>query len=163
LLGFRDGALSFAQYRHTLVEVLPQPDRPMQPFEFLIPKRPVSLQTKNRKNLQAWKEFVHAEASKMWDPGSPPVSSPPLRFTIVYLCDAAPADIDNIIKPIQDALVGLVFDDDFLISDVDSHRRFLTEPVDLTSLPPILQGGVMRGEECVYVRVSEAQDLGRYL
>lgn len=135
----------------------------MEPFEFLIQKRPVSLQTKNRRNLQAWNEFVHAEASKKWLPGSAPLASPPLRFTIVYLCDEAPADIDNIIKPIQDALVGLVFEDDFLISDVDSHRRFLTDPVDFASLPPILQAGVADGDECVYVRVSEAHELGRYL
>lgn len=135
----------------------------MQPIEFLIPKRPVSLQTKNRKNLQAWKSFVHGEAEKVWKTGTPPVSSPPLRFSIVYLCDSSPADIDNIIKPIQDALVGLVFEDDFLVSDVDSHRRFLAEPIDVTSLSPLLQTGVATGSECVYVRVSDAQDLGTYI
>lgn len=135
----------------------------MQTFEFLIHKRPVSLQTKNRVNLQAWKIFVRGEASKLWTSGSPPVSSPALRFTIVYLCDDSPADIDNIIKPIQDALVGLVFEDDFLVSDVDSHRRFLQEPIDVTNLPPLLQRGVAEGNECVYVRVSDAQDLRGYL
>jgi Holliday junction resolvase RusA-like endonuclease len=135
----------------------------MQQFEFLIPKRPVSLQTKNRKNLQAWKSYVRGEAAKVWAATSSPVSAPSLRFTIVYLCDTAPADIDNIIKPIQDALVGLVFDDDFLVSDVDSHRRFLTEPIDLTSLPPLLQAGAAKGGECVYVRIGDAQELRTYL
>jgi crossover junction endodeoxyribonuclease RusA len=71
---------------------------------------------------------VRNEATKAWVADCPPVSSPALRCTIVYLCDSSPADIDNIIKPIQDALVGLVIGDDFLISDVDSHRRFLTDP-----------------------------------
>lgn len=135
----------------------------MQTFEFLISKRPVSLQTKNRQNLQAWKSFVRGEASKLWIKGTPPVSESALRFTIVYLCDESPADIDNIIKPIQDALVGLVFVDDFLVSDVDSHRRFLDEPIDVTNLPPLLQSGVAAGNECVYVRVSDAQDLRNYL
>ena len=135
----------------------------MQTFEFLISKRPVSLQTKNRQNLQAWKSFVRGEAEKLWINGTPPVSLPALRFTIVYLCDESPADIDNIIKPIQDALVGLVFEDDFLVSDVDSHRRFLGEPIDVTNLPPLLQSGVVAGNECVYVRVSDAQDLRSYL
>lgn len=91
------------------------------------------------------------------------MSSPALRFTIVYLCDESPADIDNIIKPIQDALVGLVFEDDFLVSDVDSHRRSLQEPIDVTNLPRLLQNGVSGGSECVYVRVSDAQDLRVYL
>ncbi|MCG9884401.1 MAG: RusA family crossover junction endodeoxyribonuclease [Cyanobacteria bacterium] len=135
----------------------------MQPFEFLIPRRPVSLQARSRANLQAWKNFVREEAKKVWDVNLPPVSFPPLRFSIVYLCDSSPADIDNIIKPIQDALVGLVFEDDFLISDVDSHRRFLAEPIDITNLPPLLQVAIEMGRECVYVRVSDAEDLGSYL
>ncbi len=135
----------------------------MKPFEFLIPKRPVSLQTKSRKNLQAWKEFVGRQAKQVWAIGTPPVSAPPLRCSIVYLCDDSPADIDNIIKPIQDALVSIVFVDDSLISDVDSHRRFLTDLIDVTSLPAVLQNGVALGKECVYVRISDAQELGNYL
>lgn len=135
----------------------------MELFEFLIPKRPVSLQTKNRKNLQAWKSYVRGEAMKAWTQERAPISTGALTCTIVYLCDSSPADIDNIIKPIQDALVGLVFDDDFLVSDVDSHRRFLTEPIDVTFLPPLLQAGIAGGRECVYVRVCDSQDLGSYL
>ena len=103
------------------------------------------------------------EATKAWVADCPPVSSPALRCTIVYLCDSSPADIDNIIKPIQDALVGLVIGDDFLISDVDSHRRFLTDPIDVTFLPPLLQAGVAGGNECVYVRVCDALPLRSYL
>lgn len=106
---------------------------------------------------------MREEAAKLWNSETPPVSSPSLRFTIVYLCDNSPADIDNIIKPIQDALVGLVFEDDFLVSDVDSHRRPLQEPIDVTNLPLLLQSGVIEGNECVYVRVSDAQDLRSYL
>jgi Holliday junction resolvase RusA-like endonuclease len=135
----------------------------MKPFEFLIRKRPVSHQARHRSNLQAWKSFVTNEAKKVWSSSTPPVSSPSLRFSIVYLCNDTPADIDNIIKPIQDALVGLVFEDDSIVSDVDSHRRFLTEPIDVTNLPSLLQIGVAEGNECVYVRVSDAQDLGSYL
>lgn len=138
-------------------------DAPMQTFEFLIPQRPVSLQTRNRSNLQKWKAYVRTEATKSWASGTPPVTALALRFTIVYLCESSPADIDNIIKPIQDALVGLVFEDDSLVSDVDSHRRFLKDPIDITNLPPLLIGGVANGSECVYVRVSDAQDLRSYL
>jgi crossover junction endodeoxyribonuclease RusA len=137
----------------------------MTPFEFLVRKPPVSLQTKNRTRLQEWKNFVRAEAEKTWDSVIEPVSEPPLRFSIVYLCSdvRTAADIDNIIKPIQDALVGLVFKDDFLVSDVDSHRRFLTEPIDYADFPELLQIGVIEGKECVYVKVSDAQDLRSYL
>lgn len=135
----------------------------MHRFEFLIPKRPVSLQTKNRRNLQSWKSYVRHVAAQAWPSGVPAVADAYLCLSIVYLCDSSPADIDNIIKPIQDALVGLAFRDDFLVSDVDSHRRFLSEPIDLVELPPLLRLAAARGEECLYVRVCEAAELRSYL
>ena len=76
-------------------------------FEFLIPKRPVSLQTRKTSKRQDWQAFVRAEASKTWvgDPYSGNV-----HLTLVYLYDTYPVDTDNIIKPIQDALIGLVYE-----------------------------------------------------
>lgn len=131
------------------------------PFEFLINRRPLSLQAK-QKRLQQWKDFVRSEAQKAWQ-GSSPIQDTDLQLTIVYLCNGSPPDIDNIIKPIQDALVGLVFEDDNLVSDVDGHRRFLSEPIDFINLPSLLQQGVLNGQECVYVKVSESQALEKYL
>lgn len=128
----------------------------------LIPKRPVSHQTKNRQNLQEWKNYIYGRARNEWR-GRTPYQDYGLRFTLVYLCNDSPADIDNIIKPIQDALVGIVFADDSLISDVDSHKRFISDSIDLTNLPPCLLEGVISGEECVYVRVSLAENLEVYL
>jgi crossover junction endodeoxyribonuclease RusA len=127
---------------------------PMQAFEFLVPKRPVSLQAKSRKHLQAWKAFVRGEAEKVWPAAVAPMYSPRVRITIVYLCEGRPADVDNIVKPILDALVGLVIMDDLQVTDIDSHRRFLVELSDAASLPPLLQRGIASNRECVYVRVS---------
>jgi crossover junction endodeoxyribonuclease RusA len=132
------------------------------PFEFLISQRPVSFQTKNRANLQLWKRYVLAEAMKTW-PGEPPVEAADLSVNLVYLCRADPADIDNIIKPIQDALVGLIYKDDALVTDVGSHRRDLALPIDITDLPPLLQLGVAGATECVYVRIGLARPLKDYL
>jgi hypothetical protein len=81
----------------------------------------------------------------------------------VYLCDDSPADIDNIIKPIQDALVGVVLADDFQVTDVDSHRRYLSDKINITNLPPLLREGVISGAECVYVRIAFAKELEDYL
>jgi crossover junction endodeoxyribonuclease RusA len=131
-------------------------------FEMLIPRRPVSHQAKNRENLQAWKDFVYGRARSEWKGGTPYEKSG-LRLTLIYLCDPSPSDIDNIIKPIQDALVGIVYADDLLISDVDSHRRYLSESIDLKNLPSLLVEGAVLGEECVYVRVSLAENLETYL
>jgi crossover junction endodeoxyribonuclease RusA len=131
-------------------------------FEMLIPKRPVSHQAKSRENLQAWKDYIYGRARNEWTGGTP-YEKPGLRLTLVYLCDADPADIDNIIKPIQDALVGIFYADDLLISDVDSHRRYIEDEIDLTHLPPLLMSGALLGEECVYVRVGLAENLEAYL
>lgn len=130
-------------------------------FEFLIPRRPVSLQTRNRKNLQTWKNFVCAEACKDWS--GAPYNGVDLHLTLIYLCDEDPVDVDNIIKPIQDALVGTIYDDDLLISDVESHRRPLTGTFDITKYPVLLVNGIFSGTECVYVRITDSQPLENYL
>jgi crossover junction endodeoxyribonuclease RusA len=129
-------------------------------FEFLIRKRPLSLQA-NRSSLQAWKHYVRAEAARAWS--SPTIDDDDLQLTLVYLCGISPPDTDNIVKPIQDALVGLVYSDDSLIADVDSHRRSLNGTFDLTELPQLVLAGVASGEECVYVRVSSSKPLEEYL
>lgn len=133
----------------------------MLPFEFLIKRRPVSLQTGNRLRLQEWKDFVKSEAQKQWT--STLIENGYLQVSIVYLCDDSPPDVDNIIKPILDALVGLVFVDDILVADVESHRRYLSEDIDVTNLPLLLQNAVFDGEECVYVKVENSKSLESYL
>ena len=118
-------------------------------FELLIPRRPLSLQAKR---LQAWKAYVRAEATHSWT--TAPANAAAFRLTLVYLCNTSPVDIDNIIKPIQDALETVVYPADELITDVDSHRRLFTGPFDLTNLPPLLIQGIALRQECVYVRVQ---------
>jgi hypothetical protein len=86
-----------------------------------------------------------------------------VRITIVYLCAGNPADVDNVVKPILDALVGLVIMDDLQVTDIDSHRRAVAEPLAATNLPPLLERGIATRQECVYVRVSDAQHLRSYL
>jgi hypothetical protein len=136
-------------------------------FEFLIPRGPVSNQTRNKINRREWIRLVNEEAQKVWT-GSSPIKDANLQLTLIYLCrgnygDRNLLDTDNIIKPIQDALNKLVYEDDKLVSDVESHRRFLSEPIDMTNLPLLLRKGVIIGKECVYVKVSESQPLEKYL
>ena len=104
---------------------------------------------------------MQAEAAISWT--GVPYSRIDIHLTLVYLYDSDPVDTDNIIKPIQDALVGLVYDDDLLITDVEAHRRPLTGTFDLTKCPPVLIQGITTGTECVYVRVCNADSLESYL
>lgn len=130
-------------------------------IEFLIPRRPVSLQTRKKENLRQWKDYVSAIAKENWNHEI--IEEKDLRLTLVYVCDDSPADIDNIIKPIQDSLVGVVYLDDILISDVDSHRRYLSDPIEIDQLPELLRQAIEVGSEAVYVNVSEAEALWGYL
>ena len=129
-------------------------------FEFLILRRPLSVQAKG-KNQQRWKRFVYAEALKTWA-GEMAIAQN-LHFTLVYLFDTNPADIDNIIKPIQDALENLVYLDDSLITDVEAHKRPLFGTFDITRWPSKLVEGINSGKECVYVRITDAKKLEDYL
>jgi crossover junction endodeoxyribonuclease RusA len=130
-------------------------------FDFLIPKRPVSLQTRNRANLQAWKRYVQTEAARTWS--GQIYSGQDIHLTLVYLYESDPVDTDNIVKPIQDALVGLIYEDDLLVTDVESHRRPLTGTFDLTRCPNALIQGIALGIECVYVKVCASRLLEDYL
>ena len=103
---------------------------------------------------------MYGRARQEWK-GSP-LAETQVRLTLVYLCDDYPADIDNIIKPIQDALVGVILADDFQVTDVDSHRRFLEE-LDITKFPSLLLEGVSSNQECVYVRITASGPLEDYL
>lgn len=130
-------------------------------FDFLIPKPPVSVQTKNRANLAHWKRLVRGEAAKTWAGST--CSGTDIQLTLVYLYARDPLDVDNIIKPIQDSLKGLVYDDDSLVTDVESHRRPLAGTFDPLRCPAVLLGAILSGMECVYVRVCTPRLLEDYL
>lgn len=129
-------------------------------FDFLIPRRPVSVQASNRAIYQGWMSYVREVAATRWV--GPAIKTGEVRLTLVFLCGEASIDVDNIIKPIQDALIGLVYADDGMVTDVDSHRRFV-RGVDTTGMPPDLLAAALAGMECVYVRVEDAPLLERFL
>ncbi len=115
----------------------------------------MSLQTKNRQSVRMRKEAVRAEAAKAWA-GRRMIGDGDLSLTLVYLYRGAPVDVDNIIKPIQDALEGIVLSNDFLVTDVDSHRRMVPGRFRLRRVPPLLALALASARDCVYVRLGEA-------
>ncbi len=92
-----------------------------------------------------------------------PVFGEALRFTLVYLCEEEPPDINNIVKPVQDALIGLVYSDDRLIVDIQGHLRMTDEIINIIGLPPLLQDAVINGTNCLYVRIDSSSTLGKLL
>src|SRR6516225_10262980 len=111
----------------------------MQTFEFLIRRRPLSQQAKSNR-LRQWKEFVQSEARRYWTPAHVPADGP-ICITLVYLYDEAAPDVDNIMKPILDALIGIAYPDDAMVTDVIGRKRKRGAPFNLSRVRPCLMGG----------------------
>ena len=72
---------------------------------------------------------------------------------ITYFYDGVSADVDNIVKPIQDALVGLIYADDDQVTDVLCRKRNLNGNFTIP-LSPVLAEGFTRGNEFLYVKIE---------
>jgi Holliday junction resolvase RusA-like endonuclease len=127
----------------------------MSPIEFVIPQRPVSQQARRQARLRDWKEFVARQAKlAITEPLN--LASEPVALKLLYLYDEAALDVDNILKPIQDALVGVLLTDDAVVTDVEIRRRWRGTTFTLNAVSPVLAAGLALGKEFVYVMLSDA-------
>lgn len=133
----------------------------MDTYEFVIRSRPVSTQTNDRRAYRSWSDLVAIHATRN-SPMVPPFWEP-VRLTMVHLYVNDTIDADNLIKPVQDALEGVFYPDDRLVTDVQSHRRSVLAEFDPVALPAPLATAWGGREECLYVRVQSASALENYL
>src|SRR5919198_1177213 len=108
----------------------------MLPFEFIVDGPPVSQQARRAVKIDAWKVNVKSRALERWPKDAPPVDQD-VSMEITHFFEGAPADVDNIAKPILDAIKGLVYVDDRQVSDLVCRRRplqgpFRADPVSTT-------------------------------
>jgi Holliday junction resolvase RusA-like endonuclease len=128
----------------------------MLPFEFVVDGPPVSQQTRRRQErLPPWRAAVRAAAEVRWPQGAPPVEVP-VCVEITHFYEGAPADVDNIIKPILDGIKGFVYSDDSLVTDVVSRRRPLTGPYAVDPMSSVLADGLAGNQEFLHIRVALA-------
>src|SRR6266849_3878410 len=99
----------------------------MLPFEFTIPGPPVSQQARRSKRKALWLAAVTTAATQAWLSTSPPAEQEVL-VEITHFYKGGPADVDNIPKPILDAIKGLVFKDDKQVTDLLCRRRPIAGP-----------------------------------
>jgi Holliday junction resolvase RusA-like endonuclease len=128
----------------------------LERFEFILDGPPVSQQTRRRERLHAWKLFVRGEAAKRWPQGQLPFLGP-VKVSITYFYGMVGVDVDNIIKPILDALVGLVYVDDEQVTDLQSRKRILSG-VRVGQVSDVLAEGFGRGRDFLHVLVAPAPD-----
>ena len=67
-------------------------------------------------------------------------------------------DVDNIPKPILDALKRLVFSDDDQITDMLCRKRDLNADLQVQSFSPVLNEALDRSTPFVHITVDDAPD-----
>ena len=69
-------------------------------------------------------------------------------------------DLDNILKPILDAMKGLIYVDDEQITDLHCHKRVLSEELEARNLSSVLSEALKRSTPFVHFIVDHAPDQG---
>jgi crossover junction endodeoxyribonuclease RusA len=127
------------------------------PFEFVVDGPPVSQQAHRRARVRRWIEEVRRSAAQDWPVGEFPEMGP-IMLTIIYFYDAVEVDVDNILKPILDALKGLLYMDDNQIVDILCRKRNLNSNLRIENPSSMLVDRFSRGKEFLYIVVEQASD-----
>jgi crossover junction endodeoxyribonuclease RusA len=125
-------------------------------LEFTVLGPPVSHQSRNKDKLAAWRAKVRAAAAKVWGARSP--LGIPLKITVTYYHEGEGVriDNDNWIKPIQDALNGLIYEDDRLITDTGLRKTSIDGSFRIRHQTLVLLEAFSRGDEFLHILVERA-------
>ncbi|MGH6906012.1 MAG: RusA family crossover junction endodeoxyribonuclease [Geminicoccaceae bacterium] len=93
----------------------------MLPFEVVIHGPPVSQQTRRRARRRAWIEELREAVRNRWPAEEPPALGP-ISVTITHIYAEVAVDLDNLAKPVLDALKGLVCQDDGQVTDIKMRK-----------------------------------------
>ena len=128
------------------------------PLEFYIQGTPRSLQAQNKAD---WKADVAGAAKSRIDEMKEWffLDERPLALTIYFFPVAPwPGDVDNIVKPIQDALIKVAYRDDHQVERVVVQKFEPEEDWDILEPSARLAEALDIAPPVVYVRVDD--DLG---
>ena len=128
------------------------------PFEFFVLGRPASQQTRRRGLVREWRAQVRGEAERSWNNEDAPQGGA-LTVTLTYFYDKMPMDVDNIPKPVLDALIGLVYDDDSQVTDILCRKRQLRPDLSIPKRSPILRLALDHRSEFLHIVIEEARDM----
>ncbi|MGA6209458.1 RusA family crossover junction endodeoxyribonuclease [Nocardia testacea] len=122
------------------------------PWDFVVHGVPKSVQAKGR-SIQQWKNKVTQAAAAGWPTGVPPLACE-VQIHVTFYHDGAPLDVDNMLKPIQDALIGVVYDDDKQLTDTHGHLRDLNAQYRVRGMTPAQASGFTSGDPFVHIRIE---------
>ena len=125
------------------------------PFEFVVQGTPASLQTKRAQSRQAWRDRVRA-ASRVALPEGHYAAERRISVTLFYFpVTEMQGDIDNIVKPILDALCQHIYIDDKQVERV-WVQKFEPDTIFQFSAPSATLASAIQGDRpMLYVRISD--------
>jgi crossover junction endodeoxyribonuclease RusA len=128
-------------------------------IEFRVTGTPISHQGHNKPLLRQWRENV-AAAARAALPDGFVAATVEVEVQVVYYFEDGPAipDEDNLLKPIQDALRGIVYADDDQVVDGTCCKRNIDGAFRVRNWSTVLAEGFVAGEEFVHVIVRNAPD-----
>jgi len=128
----------------------------MDIFDFFVEGPPLSQQTRNPARLRDWKGYVRSQAENSWSGRE--IEEAALKITVVYYHERQSVliDHDNMIKPIQDALAGLVYKNDRQITDAQTRKTNIDGRFRLRHLSRVYARAFAGGRPFVYIRIEKA-------
>ncbi len=128
-----------------------------QPIEFVVTGTPISVQASSKSKTR-WKAIVAAAASSVLS-AAHTLTTELICATIVYFYRQGGTDVDNILKPILDAMNGIVYVDDDQVVDIRAAKRDLAGNYSIQDVSPVLLDVLTTPgagpADFVFVRVEE--------
>jgi crossover junction endodeoxyribonuclease RusA len=125
------------------------------PLEFVVEGTPVSHQAKERKSIEQWKSRI-IEASRATLPEGHFATDVPLSITLFYFpAGSMEGDLDNIVKPILDALERHIYINDAQIRRILVQKFEPQDSVKFVSPSPALQDALNKSASMLYIRLSD--------
>jgi crossover junction endodeoxyribonuclease RusA len=119
----------------------------------------VNVREHNKGRYRKWIETVRAAAKAQWPKGQMPTSQEVVAVLTNYY-SAIPPDVDNIVKPILDALKGLVYNDDNQVRKLISERFNLTTGAPVSVSSASLADALARWDAIIQVVISWGEEDG---
>ena len=123
-------------------------------LEFVVEGTPASQQARKRQRVSDWMRDVERAARLKWE--SEPPRGGNVMVTINYFFDGVSLDVDNVPKPILDALKGLIFADDTQVTDLLCRKRNVKLALDIERPSPLLMTTFDRRDQFLHILVADA-------
>jgi Holliday junction resolvase RusA-like endonuclease len=128
----------------------------LETFEFIVEGPAVSLKAKktNAKRYQKWIRTVRNRAQEHWSDSLNPTHSASVIVHITNYYTLAPPDVDNIIKPILDAIETVAYGNDQQVYKVISEKFDLSNIDRIQNPSPLLAAGLVKYTELLHIIVT---------